>query len=167
MKIIKDIFYTPDNRLSQSLDVYLPEDCENFPTFVYFHGGGIMSGSKAGKTASVIAEYLTARGIALVSANYRLYPHARYPDFVCDAASATAWAVKHMSEYGGSDQIYVGGSSAGGYLSMMICFDKKYLSIHKLSNANIAGYVHDAGQPTAHFNVLKERGIDSRRQDRA
>ena len=27
----------------------------------------------------------------------------------------------------------------------------------------INGYIHDAGQPTVHFNVLKEKGIDSRR----
>ena len=68
-----------------------------------------------------------------------------------------------MPEYGGSDKIFVGGSSAGGYLSMMLCFDKKYLGLHRLNVNQLAGFVHDAGQPTAHFNVLKERGIDSRR----
>ena len=163
MKVIKDIFYTPDNRPSQSLDVYLPEGIENFPTFVYFHGGGIVNGSKSGKTAAAISEYLTSHGIALVSINYRLYPHAHYPDFIYDAAASVAWAVKHMPEYGASDKIFVGGSSAGGYLSMMLCFDKKYLGLHKLSAMDLGGFVHDAGQPTAHFNVLRERGIDSRR----
>ena len=163
MKAITDIFYTPDNRLSQSLDLYLPEGVEEFPTFVYFHGGGIVNGSKKGKTASVLSEYLTAHGIALVSVNYRLYPHAHYPDFVYDAAASVAWTVKHISEYGGSGKVFVGGSSAGGYLSMMLCFDKKYLGLHNLKAADLAGFIHDAGQPTAHFNVLKERGIDSRR----
>ena len=28
---------------------------------------------------------------------------------------------------------------------------------------DISGYVHDSGQPTAHFNVLKEKGMDFRR----
>ena len=28
---------------------------------------------------------------------------------------------------------------------------------------DIDGFIHDAGQPTVHFNVLRERGIDSRR----
>lgn len=88
MKVIKDIFYTPDNRPSQSLDVYLPEGIESFPTFVYFHGGGIVSGNKSGKTAAAISEHLTSRGIALVSINYRLYPHAHYPDFIYDAAAS-------------------------------------------------------------------------------
>lgn len=46
---------------------------------------------------------------------------------------------------------------------MMICFDKKWLAPYKINPTDIAGYIHDAGQPTAHFNVLRERGIDSRR----
>ena len=163
MREIKDIFYTPEKHPSQSLDVYLPEDCENFPTVIYFHGGGLVNGNKEGKTAKVLSEYLTSRGIAFISANYRLYPHAHYPDFVYDAAAAVAWAIKHMPESGASDKIFAGGSSAGGYLSMMLCFDKKYLGLHNLAPTNLAGFIHDAGQPTAHFNVLKERGIDSHR----
>ncbi len=27
----------------------------------------------------------------------------------------------------------------------------------------ISGFIHDAGQPTCHFNILRERGIDTRR----
>ena len=61
------------------------------------------------------------------------------------------------------DKLYVGGSSAGGYLSMMLCFDKKYLASVGLDNSVISGYFHDAGQPTAHFNVLKYSGVDPRR----
>ena len=163
MKELKDIFYTPDHRVSQALDVYLPEGVTDFPTLVYFHGGGIRSGSKSGTTAKSLAEFLPAHGIALVSAEYRMYPHAHYPDFIYDAAAAVAWAVKHMPEHGGNGKIFVGGSSAGGYLSMMLCFCKKYLALHKIDPASLAGFVHDAGQPTAHFNVLAERGIDSRR----
>ena len=46
---------------------------------------------------------------------------------------------------------------------MMLCFDKRYLQSVGLSNDDIAGYWHDAGQPTSHFNVLKYSGKDSRR----
>ena len=45
---------------------------------------------------------------------------------------------------------------------MMLCFDNKYLAPYKLPEGTIKGYIHDAGQPTTHFNVLRERGIDSR-----
>ena len=92
-----------------------------------------------------------------------MYPQAIYPQFICDAAEAVGWIHKNISEYGKCEGIYIGGSSAGGYISMMLCFDDKYLLPYKLPENIIRGYIHDAGQPTTHFNVLRERGIDSRR----
>ena len=144
----------------QRLDLYLP-DCDSFSLFVYFHGGGIETGDKAREAQ--IAAALCDMGVGMISANYRMYPEAKYPDFVEDAASAVAWAFEHISAYGACEKIYVGGSSAGGYLSMMLCFDKKWLAAHGLSPMQVAGFYHDAGQPTTHFNVLRERGIDTRR----
>jgi GTP-binding protein YchF len=41
--------------------------------------------------------------------------------------------------------------------------DKKYLAEVGIDADEISGYILDAGQPTAHFNVLKEHGQDSRR----
>ncbi len=46
---------------------------------------------------------------------------------------------------------------------MMLCFDKRYLNAVEMSPLEITGWIHDAGQPTSHFNVLKELGKDSRR----
>lgn len=142
------------------LDLYLPT-AEHFPVFVYFHGGGIEKGSRAG--VGCFVEELTKAGIAVVSADYRMYPTAKYPEFIEDSAAAVAWVKHRIGEYGVCDGIFVGGSSAGGYLSMMLCFDEGYYKAAGISPDDIAGYVHDAGQPTAHFNVLKYRGIDPRR----
>jgi dipeptidyl aminopeptidase/acylaminoacyl peptidase len=142
------------------LDVYLPETpC--FDVFLYFHGGGLESGSR--HHADVFAPELTDAGICVVSADYRMYPSARYPDFIEDAAEAVAWTVEHIGEYGQMQRLIVGGSSAGGYLSMMLCMDRRYLGKHGIAPTEINAWIHDAGQPTAHFNVLRERGIDSRR----
>ena len=144
----------------QKLDLYLPDHSAS-SLFVYFHGGGLEGGDK--HAADAFAPYLTSRGIAVASANYRMYPSARYPDFIYDAAQAVAWANKYMKEELGCDKLYIGGSSAGGYLSMMLCFDRRYLKGVGLDNSAIAGYFHDAGQPTSHFNVLKYGNIDPRR----
>ncbi|MBQ9856976.1 MAG: alpha/beta hydrolase fold domain-containing protein, partial [Clostridia bacterium] len=95
--------------------------------------------------------------------NYRMYPTAHCPDFIEDAADAVKWAADRMPLYAGTDKIFVGGSSAGGYLSMMLCYDKKYLAARGIDANALSGYVHDAGQPTTHFNVLRERNVDSRR----
>lgn len=159
MKTITDICYSEGT--GQCLDIHLPEE-NSFPVFLYFHGGGIEKGDKAQNYDRFIS-HLTARGIAVVSANYRMYPTARYPEFIEDAACATAWVFENMKNYGDVTGIYVGGSSAGGYLSQMLCFDKHYLAKYGISPMDITGFIHDAGQPTAHFNVLRERGIDSRR----
>ena len=59
-------------------------------------------------------------------------------------------------------KLFVGGSSAGGYLSMMLCFAPQYLEKYGMKPTDVAGYIHDAGQPTVHFNILRERGQDTR-----
>lgn len=159
MKTVEDIFYTKSKSPFQSLDLYLP-DCESFPVVIYFHYGGFTGGDKKGYK---FIPYLVERGIAVISANYRMYPEAAFPDFIRDGAMAVAWAHKHMPEYGNITGYFIGGSSAGGYLSMLLCFDKKYLKMHKLDPDDITGFIMDAGQPTTHFNVLVERGFDNRR----
>ena len=160
MKILKDIYYSEEKIAEKSLDVYLP-DGECKAVFLYIHGGGIEAGSKGDQHRE--GEYLAERGYAFVSINYRMYPGARFPEFIEDSAEAVAWAKKNMLSLCGCDKLYVGGSSAGGYISMMLCFDKRYLEAVGLSNSDIAGYWHDAGQPTFYFNVLKYEGYDPRR----
>ena len=160
MKIIKDIPYVKDAVSDQVLDIYLP-DKDEFDVFVYIHGGGIENGDK--NDGAKFGEFLADKGTALVSINYRMYPTAAYPDFIKDSAAAVAWTKENMKSYGKVKNFFIGGSSAGGYISMMLCFDKKWLAPHGIAPDSITGYIHDAGQPTAHFNVLREQGIDSRR----
>lgn len=153
---------TPDTNPERALDIYIP-NTEGFDTFIYFHGGGFVTGDKDGEFAPVLAKYFTENGIAFVSANYRMYPSAAYPDYIKDAALAVSFVKKNIKDFGGSGRIFVGGTSAGGYLSQMLCFDKKWLKFNEISVSDIAGFIHDAGQPTTHFNVLRERGFDRRK----
>jgi dipeptidyl aminopeptidase/acylaminoacyl peptidase len=92
-----------------------------------------------------------------------MYPEAKFPDFIEDCAEAVAWLKANISKFGKCNKIFVGGSSAGGYLSMMLCFDDRYLGKFGIKPTDIDAYIHDAGQPTSHFNVLKELGKDDRR----
>ncbi len=158
MIVKSDIVY---NESDQRLDVYLPENAPVKAVFVYFHGGGLVMGSK--ESATDFSDYLTAHNIATVSANYRLYPNTEFPEFIEDAADAVKWTFDHKELFGGCDKIFLGGSSAGGYISMMLCFDKRYLDKRNIRPADISGYIHDSGQPTDHFTVLKYSDIDSRR----
>ncbi len=158
MKVIENIQYGVDK--DQVLNVYLPQSKE-FDLFVYFHGGGLTEGNQ--RDINMSAPQLLENNIAIVSATYRKYPEAKYPDFIDDAALAVKWAIDNIKSYGELKRIFVGGASAGAYLTMMLCFDKSYLEKYGVSVMDIGGFVFIAGQPTTHFNVLKERGIDSKR----
>lgn len=160
MKSILDVCYSEKNK--QYLDVHLPEEGA-FDVFVYFHGGGLERGDKRAKKCNTFFENATEHGIAVVSCNYRMYPDAAYPDYIEDAADAVAWVLQNMKNYGEVKSVFVGGSSAGGYLSQMLCFDASWLADRGVAPGDIAGYVLDAGQPTSHFNVLRERGLHTKR----
>ncbi len=91
------------------IDMRLPENVKDFPTLVWFHGGGLTGGTRDFPA-------FEGKGVALVSAGYRLAPPADCPDFLTDAAAAVAWTLKHISEYGGDPKkVFIGGHSAGGY----------------------------------------------------
>lgn len=158
MKTIYDVKYGEEEL--QTFDIYLP-DTDSFPVFIYFHGGGLEEGDKS--HYNPLCEYFASRGVAVVNANYRMYPKACYPDFLEDAAQVVAQVFSDMNKYGNVEGIYVGGSSAGGYISQMLCFDKRWLSSVGISPMDISGFVLDAGQPTCHYNILRERKIDKRR----
>lgn len=160
MRAIRNICYGQAQEINHRLDLYLPET-EEFSVFIYFHGGGLGGGERT--DADHFADYLTDRNIAVVSANYRVYPTAVYPQFIEDAAAVVAWVCRHMAEYGTCRKMAVGGSSAGAYLSMMLCFDDQYLLQAGVKPDEIDAYIHDAGQPTSHFNVVHERGMDLKR----
>ena len=158
MKSILDVCYSTENQ--QYLDIHLPEN-NIFPVLIYFHGGGLESGDKS--EDKIFYDYMNKQGIAIVTANYRMYPYAKYPDFLADVAEAVAWVFKNINRYGKPSDIFIGGSSAGGYISQMLCFDESWLGKHNINPTDISGFIHDAGQPTCHFNILRERGLDTRR----
>jgi len=162
MKQIRNIPFVKRGEKKLLLDLCIP-DAEEFDLFVYLHGGGLEGGSKDNGPSALLSQYLSTHGVGAACLSYRKYPNAKYPDFLEDAAAGVHWLSNHIREYGKCRRIFVGGSSAGGYLSMMLCFDPRWYDACGEFPVPIAGYVHDAGQPTCHFNVLRERGIDTRR----
>jgi hypothetical protein len=160
MKTFTDIIYDDQQKDFCKLDLYCAKSKEANTVFVYFHGGGLEDGDKS--DFADCANALTMHGISVVSANYRVYPEAVFPEFIEDCAKVIAWIKENGSTYGNFERIFIGGSSAGGYLTMMLSFDKHYLEQYHIDATTIQGYVFDAGQPTTHYNVLRERGLDTR-----
>lgn len=159
----KDIHYYSDS-LSKSdkyidsqctLDIYYPKKTSNFATVVWFHGGGLTGGHKEIPTA------LLEKGFAVIGVGYRFSPKVKAPVYIEDAAAAIAWAFQHISNYGGNPNlIFLSGHSAGGYLTMMVGLDKKYLSKYGIDANKIAGNIPFSGHTITHFTIRKEKGMN-------
>lgn len=148
------------NHFGQTLDFYIPNNKPE-AIFIYFHGGGLEFGAK--EDCKCFLNFLLERNIAVVSANYRMYPTAHFPIFLEDSSDAVAWVFNNKDIFNDCENIFVGGSSAGGYISMMLCFNEEYLKRNNINVTDIKGFVHDSGQPTSHYNILRERGIDPKK----
>jgi acetyl esterase/lipase len=140
------------------LDIYYPEQTKNFATVIWFHGGGLTSGSK-----SIPAE-LKKQGFAVVAVNYRLFPRVKCPGYIEDAAAAVAWVFRNIEKYGGNpDAIFVSGHSAGAYLTSMIGLDKRWLNVHNIDADKIAGLIPLSGHTITHMAIREERNIPNTR----
>ena len=136
------------------LDVYFPKGTKDFPTIVWFHGGGLKAGKKA------VPDLLKEKGIAVVAVNYRLHPKVKAPVYIEDAAAALAWTFKNIEQYGGDpNKIVVSGSSAGGYLTLMVGLDKSYLKAHDIEANDIYALLPLTGHTITHFTVRAESNI--------
>jgi acetyl esterase/lipase len=158
----KDIHYYADSINKKDkyiderckLDIYYPDGAKDFPTIVWFHGGGLTGGNKE------LPKQLMEKGYAVIGVGYRLSPKAKAPAYIEDAAAAIAWAFKHIQSYGGSSRlIFLSGHSAGGYLDMMVALDKKYLARYAINADSIAGVIPFSGQMITHYTIREERGI--------
>lgn len=165
-KVITDIAYRTDSQPKSyeaercKLDLYLPAGKTGFPTLVWLHGGGITAGRKDDEKQQAIGQNFARHGIALVSINYRLSPKAKFPAYVEDTAAAFAWVKKHIADHGGNpQQVFLGGHSAGAYLSYLVGLDSSFLRGTGYEPRDIAGLVPVTGQTLTHFTVRKERGI--------
>lgn len=154
-RIYEDIKYGELNR--QKLDIYLNGETDK--TMIYIHGGGLVNGDK--KAAHNFREELIDNGFSVISVDYRLYPEAKFPDYIEDVALALHFIKTNADNFGYGKNLYVCGCSAGAFIAAMILFDERYLARYGLNCCDFCAFILDSPQPTTHFNVLKERGIES------
>lgn len=168
MTIRTDIPYRPDSDDPQvnslcRIDLYSPDQAAGAggkpPLLVWFHGGGMENGDKATPESREVARRLTACGVMVAMANYRLSPATRFPGWLEDAAAALGWALDHAAGLGADpDAVFVGGNSAGAYLAAMLTVDERWLNAIGHSINELAGAIPMSGQMMTHFTLRKERG---------
>ena len=176
MKTFKDIIYNSETPRMCRLDVYVPDNVSN--AYLYIHGGGNTHGDKCTPRTEELFLSLCESGIMVISVNYRfmkvtdhdIAPRREedpapgendidYPVFIDDCAMAVKWATTEGRKMAAFDKLYIGGSSAGGYITMMLHLNGSHLARFGIdSRRDIAGYIYDAGQPTTHFHMLELEG---------
>lgn len=151
IRVVKDIAYKSGDALTDyeksrcQLDLYLPASGDHFPALVWFHGGALTGGAKDG--VKPIAERFARAGIAVAAVNYRLSPKATYPAYLDDSAAAFAWIKTHAAEqHIDPARVFVGGHSAGGYLTFMLGLDERWLKPYSMAPSDIAGSSRSAGR---------------------
>jgi len=165
IRVVSDIAYKSGGALTDyetsrcKLDLYLPAAGTKWPALVWLHGGGITGGNKDDESTAAIGRTFARAGIAVAAINYRLSPKATFPAYVEDTAAAFAWVKAHIEEQGGDPaKVFLGGHSAGAYLSSLVGMDARYLQRFGLAPNTIAGLIPISGQMMTHFAVRKERG---------
>ncbi len=118
---LRDIRYARVGGINLKLDVYRhrshPTNC---PTLLQIHGGGWVIGTK-NEQGLPLMQHLAARGWVCITADYRLSPHATFPDHLIDLKRAIQWIRDHAAEYGANpDFLVVTGGSAGGHLAALV-----------------------------------------------
>jgi acetyl esterase/lipase len=128
-----------------TLDVCRPKTATGAPVIVFFYGGGWRSGSK--RIYRYVAKALARRGYVAVLPDYRIYPQARYPDFLDDGALAVSWVQDNAKSFGGDPQkIFLMGHSAGAHIAAMLTIDAKWLQkVGLVPGRDIAGLIGISG----------------------
>ena len=117
-RVIPNITYHQANGMELKIDVYQPRDQTGpAPTFIYYHGGGWVAGSKEVNVLRLIP-YLE-KGWAAVNVQYRLGNVSLAPAAVEDSLCALRWIARNADQYGfDTDRLVVSGNSAGGHLAL-------------------------------------------------
>lgn len=114
---------------------------------VFIYGGGWDSGERG--RYRFLARTLAAAGVAVAIPDYRLWPEARWPDFLEDAALAVRWA--SGPDFGGDSgpgrsgpetpapPLFVAGHSAGGFIAVALALDQRWLGPERLALAGVVG----------------------------
>ena len=117
-RVIPDITYHQANGMELKVDVYQSRNQDApAPTFIYYHGGGWVGGSKEANVLRLIP-YLE-KGWAAVNVQYRLGDVSLAPAAVEDSLCALRWVARNADQYGfDKTRLVVSGNSAGGHLAL-------------------------------------------------
>ena len=127
------------------LDLYRPLKVEaNAPGILFFYGGGFVAGRRS--EYRIVGEAFSSLGFVSAVADYRIFPEAKYPNFLEDAAKAVVKFRALLAENGGdADCLFVAGHSAGAYISVMLAANPRFLEAEGGARSWFRGVIGIAG----------------------
>lgn len=129
---------------------------EKVPGVLWIHGGGYQHGSAKEVFLTRALSMVVRFGMVLVAPDYRLSRKHPYPAALHDCYAALLWMKEHAEELNiRTDQIMVGGESAGGGMTAALC-----MLAHDRNEVNIAFQM-----PL--YPMLDDRDTDSSRDNHA
>lgn len=119
---IRNVEYKNRTNCILSLDIFKPEanDTTNkFPTIIYLHGGGLISGNK--KNSVGFCRLLAKQGYLVFSLEYRLVPEVKVFEQFDDVCAGMDYVERNLSDFNGdSNRVYLAGESAGALLGLYV-----------------------------------------------
>jgi acetyl esterase/lipase len=144
---------------------YRPEGVGPFPAVLEVHGGAWTSGDRFNNTS--MGEYLAARGVVVLSIDFRMPPAARYPETVADVNFGIRFLKANAERFSTHADLVGGlGTSSGGHLLLLNALrprDPRYASIPLPgADAGLAFAVAcwPVADPLARYRAVRERGND-------
>ena len=118
VEIISDLSYKNSGDFYNNFDIYYGNPrCENLPTIIIVHGGGLVYGRK--EVNKGIGIYFAQNGFNIANINYGLLPDVTFSDQVKDVADAFAYIYQNSPKLKlNRDKIFILSDSAGSLLSL-------------------------------------------------
>lgn len=113
--------------------------------YLFIHGGGWISGA-ADWQDTRLESIANEAQLVVISVEYRLAPEHPFPAAVDDCEAAALWLVKNAMKEFGTDNILIGGGSAGAHLCALTLLrmrDKH--SYTRFKGANLVFGMYDLG----------------------
>jgi acetyl esterase/lipase len=116
---ILQVAYSQQYSQERRIDLYIPGANANGTGLLFIHGGGFTKGSPT--MWAEVAQQFCELGYFTASTGYRLAPNWQYPAAIEDVRSAFTFLVSQAQSYNfDQNSLAVIGSSAGGYLALML-----------------------------------------------
>jgi acetyl esterase/lipase len=128
---------------------------------LHIHGGAWMAGTP--EAIDQLNEIIAATcNIAVVSVDYRLAPEQPYPAGPDDCEAAACWLAEHARDEFGSDQLLIGGESAGAHLAAvtLLRMKNKHAAIDRFVGANLVFGAYDLSRTPSQRGVGVVAGTD-------